>query len=168
MDWDGGHAGLAAAASGATRRGSWAPGAPDRGSRQRRDGSQLAHSSPPKMAPRPRRWQEEVEGPEKALDWRPGWHQRPNHRPEARFGGAARPDRGCPCLHLQPEATHASFHREVTHSPRSHATLLERHRDLDWIYWNWQVTAGQLNALSTGKENPKTAFTFLRACESNC
>ena len=43
--WEPGHGGLAAAASGATRRGSRAPGAPDRGSRQRIDGSQLAHSA---------------------------------------------------------------------------------------------------------------------------
>ena len=71
------------------------------------------------MAPRPRRWQqEEVEGPEKALDWRPGWHQRPNHRPEARFGEPAAQIGARPLT--SPAGGHACIllpQRAVTHSP---------------------------------------------------
>ena len=133
--WEPGHGGLAAAASGATRRGSRAPGAPDRGSRQRIDGSQLAHSAT----------QDGAEAKTVAAGGGGGTRESlglaawlaPEAEPSTRgqVWGARRPDRGR--LHLQPEATHASsFHREP--SPihlRSHATLSERHRGLDWNYW---------------------------------
>ena len=158
VDWDGGggHAGLAAAASGATRRGSRAPGAPDRGSRQRRDGSQLAHSATQdgaeaKTVARRRRW---VEGRKpwigglagtrgRTIDPRPGLGD--EQAAAAQIG-----DRGS--LHLQPtEATHPSpsFHREPSpiHLLSPHATLLERHRDLDWELLEGTFRAGQIGAL---------------------
>ena len=138
VDWDGGHAGLAAAASGATRRGSWAPGAPDRGSRQRIDGSQLAHSATQDGAEA----KTVAEGGEKALDWRPGWHQRPNHRPEARFGGAcSRPDRGW--LLTSPAGGHACILPPRRGHPFTSGLIMRYYwKDIETLignYWNWQV-----------------------------
>ena len=157
VDWDGGgHAGLAAAASGATRRGSRAPGAPGRGSRQRMDGSQLAHSATQDGAEA-----KTVAGGGGGMGeslglaaWLP-----PEAEPSTRgqvWGRACssaqigeRLD-----LHLQPtEATHASpstAERSPIHL-RSHATLLERHRDLDWELLEGRFTGSNR---CTGKENP--------------
>ena len=154
--YGGGHAGLAAAASGATRRGSRAPGAPDRGSRQRMDGSQLAHSATQDGGEA-----KTVVGGGGGLGESLGlaaWlapEAEPSTRGQVWGRAGSRPDRPTqPEPHLQPtEATHASpstAERSPIHL-QSHATLLERHRDLDWEVLEHRFTGSNR---CTGKENP--------------
>ena len=160
VDWDGGgHAGLAAAASGATRRGSWAPGAPDRGSRQRIDGSQLAHSAT-------------QDGAEAKTVAGGGGGTRESLGLAAWLAPEAEPStrgqvwgRACSSaqigewlgLHLQPtEATHPSFlpQRTVTHSPPV-SCYLHYWKDIETLIGNYWRAGLQLRSnRCTGTENP--------------
>ena len=156
--WEPGHGGLAAAASGATRRGSRAPGAPDRGSRQRIDGSQLAHSATQDGAEAKTVAAGGGGGTRESLGlaaWLP-----PEAEPSTRGQVWGRACSSAQIgerlgLHLQPtEATHASpstAERSPIHL-RSHATLSERHRGLDWNYW-MPGSQGQSNGTGTGPDD---------------
>ena len=131
--WEPGHGGLAAAASGATRRGSRAPGAPDRGSRQRIDGSQLAHSAT----------QDGAEAKTVAAGGGGGTRESlglaawlaPEAEPSTggQVWGSLQPPRSGLAAYISSRRPrmHPSTERSPIHL-RSHATLLERHGDLDW------------------------------------
>ena len=89
---------------------------------------------------------------EKALDWRPGWHQRPNHRPEARFGAELEA-----AQIGQPSLSHISSQRRPRMHPlpqqRGHpftsSLMLHYWKDIETLigkYWNTGLQ-GQIDAL---------------------
>ena len=131
------------------------------------------------MAPRPRRWQEEVEGWEKALDWRPGCHQRPNHRPEARFGAEpAAPPRsgnGSAYISSQRRPRMHPLPQQRGH-PFTSGLMLRYWKDIETLIGNyWKAgLQGQIDALekrilrwSVTTKWKLSYVPFLKTCESN-